>query len=75
MKQAQPVEKIIESLIILRNEMVALGYPEFAFKINSCIVGDYSSASNSIVQRQKYAFENWYVKLENDEQENFGAFA
>ena len=37
MKQLQTQEKMVESLLNLRNELARRGYSEIAFKINSCL--------------------------------------
>jgi hypothetical protein len=65
MKQIQPVDKIVESLINLRTEMVALGYSEFAFKINSCLFNEYPHGPHSQAWREKYAEENWIKGEQN----------
>lgn len=58
-KQIQPVDKIVESLINLRNEMVTRGDSEYAFKINSCLFSEYPHTPHSAQWREKYAAENW----------------
>ena len=59
-KQIQSLNKIVESLINLRNEMVARGDSEYAFKINSCLFSEYPHAPHSAAWREKYAAENWF---------------
>lgn len=59
MKQIQSVEKIVNSLTNLRNEMAAQGQSEIAFKINSCMFAEYPHAPHSQAWREKYAAENW----------------
>lgn len=59
MKKIQPQEKIIESLLNLRTEMVNRGYSEIAFKINSCLFSEYPHLPHSQAWREKYAEENW----------------
>ena len=66
MKQIQSLDKIVESLINLRTELVALGYPEFAFKINSCMCSEYPHSTHSNAWREKYAEENWIKGNENE---------
>ena len=65
MKQLQSPDKIVESLINLRTEMVAQGYPEIAFKINSCLFSEYPHAPHSVAWREKYAVENWIKGEQN----------
>lgn len=45
-KQIQPVEQIVQSLINLREELVARGATEIAFKINSCLYSEYPHANH-----------------------------
>lgn len=65
MKQIQSLDKIVESLTNLRNEMVALGYSEFAFKINSCLFSEYPHSTHSKAWHEKYAAENWFKGEQN----------
>ena len=58
-KQIQPVEQIVEAMIALRDEMVRRGYPEFAFRINSCLYGTYPQKPGSQQWREKYAADSW----------------
>lgn len=59
MKQLRSQEKIVESLLNLRDEMAARGDSEYAFKINSCLFSEYPHAPHSQAWREKYAAENW----------------
>ena len=58
-KQIQSPEKMVESLLNLRNELVRRGYSEIAFKINSCLFSEYPHSTHSPAWREKYAAENW----------------
>jgi len=64
-KEIQSVEQIVQSLINLRNEMVACGRSEIAFKINSCLFSEYPHAPHSAAWREKYAAENWIKGAQN----------
>ena len=65
MKQLQAQEKIVESLLNLRNEMARRGYSEIAFKINSCLFSEYPHTPHSASWREKYASENWIKGEQN----------
>ena len=65
MKQLQPQDKMVESLLNLRNELVSLGYSEFAFKINSCLFSEYPHSTHSKAWREKYVAENWIKGEQN----------
>ena len=69
-KQIQPVEQIVQSLLNLRNEMVARGQSEIAFKINSCLFSQYPHEPHSAAWREKYAASSWI----NDVDRQSGAF-
>lgn len=58
-KPLQPTEKIVQSLINLRDEMVALGHSEIAFKINSCLFSEYPHEVHSKAWREKYSPDSW----------------
>ena len=64
-KQIQPLDKIVESLINLRNEMIARGDSEYAFKINSCLFSEYPHELHSAAWREKYAASSWINEVDS----------
>lgn len=58
-KQLQAPERVVQSLLNLRDELVARGESEIAFKINSCLFSEYPHAAHSPAWRAKYAAESW----------------
>ena len=65
MKQVQPIEQVVQSLLNLRNEMAANGQSEIAFKINSCLFSEYPHKPHSEAWRKKYAAESWIKGTQN----------
>ena len=65
MKQLQSQEKMVESLLNLRNELARRGYSEIAFKINSCLFNEYPHSTHSSAWREKYVSSNWIKGEQN----------